>query len=64
MLNGRSLIGPASDMFNLGCMMYELCYKEYPFGSPLAAMNLQYKIPEKTGVAFPLLNELIQRCLV
>lgn len=51
-------------MFNLGCMVYELCYKEYPFASPLAAMNLQYKIPEKTGVAFPMLNEIIQRCLV
>lgn len=51
-------------MFNLGCLAYELCYKEYPFGSPLAAINLQYKIPEKTGVMFPVVNELIQRCFV
>jgi hypothetical protein len=60
----KYLIGPASDIFNVGCLAFELCYKEYPFATPLAVINMQYKIPEKTGVGFPIVNEMIQKCFV
>lgn len=60
----KHFIGCASDIFNLGCLAYEMCYKEYPFATPLAVINIQYKIPEKTGVAYPIINELIQKCFV
>jgi hypothetical protein len=41
----KEFINWKSDIFSFGSLVYEICYKKYPYTTPLSVINVSYTIP-------------------
>uniref|UniRef100_A0A1I8EZ43 Other/NAK/GAK protein kinase n=1 Tax=Wuchereria bancrofti TaxID=6293 RepID=A0A1I8EZ43_WUCBA len=57
-------VGPAQDIWALGCVLYYLCYRKHPFedSAKLRIINAKYSLPD-IETEYALLNPLIQATL-
>ncbi|KAL3990502.1 Protein kinase domain family protein [Acanthocheilonema viteae] len=57
-------VGPAQDVWALGCVLYYLCYRKHPFedSAKLRIINAKYSLPD-AETEYALLNPLIQTTL-
>uniref|UniRef100_A0A0R3RS94 Protein kinase domain-containing protein n=1 Tax=Elaeophora elaphi TaxID=1147741 RepID=A0A0R3RS94_9BILA len=57
-------VGPAQDVWALGCVLYYLCYRKHPFedSAKLRIINAKYSLPD-VETEYALLNPLIQAAL-
>ncbi len=57
-------VGPAADVWSLGCVLFQLCFHSHPFedGAKLRIINANYNIPEadETHCAF---HDLVRQAL-
>jgi len=51
-------ITPASDIWALGCILYLICYKKFPFEGKLAIINNHYAIPDQPQYSEKVINLL------
>ncbi|KAK0406926.1 hypothetical protein QR680_018892 [Steinernema hermaphroditum] len=58
-------IGPAQDIWALGCILYYLCYRTHPFedSAKLRIINAKYSLPADSTSAYAMFHPLIQRTL-
>ncbi|EJD76533.1 kinase domain-containing protein [Loa loa] len=57
-------VGPAQDVWALGCVLYYLCYRKHPFedSAKLRIINAKYSLPD-VETEYAALNPLIQTTL-
>ncbi|VDO29984.1 unnamed protein product [Onchocerca flexuosa] len=57
-------VGPAQDIWALGCVLYYLCYRKHPFedSAKLRIINAKYSLPDAES-EYIQLNQLIQATL-
>ncbi|VDK77063.1 unnamed protein product [Litomosoides sigmodontis] len=57
-------VGPAQDIWALGCVLYYLCYRKHPFedSAKLRIINAKYSLPN-AETEYVVLNPLIQSAL-
>ncbi|KAM3727404.1 Cyclin-G-associated kinase [Dirofilaria immitis] len=57
-------VGPAQDIWALGCVLYYLCYRKHPFedSAKLRIINAKYSLPD-AETEYTVLNQLIQTTL-
>ncbi|VIO89134.1 Uncharacterized protein BM_BM12611 [Brugia malayi] len=57
-------VGPAQDVWALGCVLYYLCYRKHPFedSAKLRIINAKYSLPD-IETEYALLNPFIQATL-
>ncbi len=58
-------VGPASDIWSLGCVLFQLCFHRHPFedGAKLAIINANYSIPEDTDMTHQAFHDLVRQAL-
>ncbi|VDM98156.1 unnamed protein product [Thelazia callipaeda] len=57
-------VGPALDIWALGCVLYYLCYRKHPFedSAKLRIINAKYSLPN-SETEFTIMHQLIQKTL-
>ena len=53
-----------ADIFSLGCLLYTLAYKNYPFESSLAVISLVHHNLDDPKFILKKANKVIKACLV
>lgn len=57
------IIGPLSDVWALGCVLYSLCFRQHPFedAAVLSIINVKYSLPETSNYTalYPMLQSIL-----